>query len=288
MLHHSENHTTTKIGQAIATVIADSTCNGNRITTLELVYPRYIHSELMTHRAFSRNASSSRATPIAVLTNEVKLDPVFFDYVGKNKAGMCAGEELSPEDLAAFKREWEALGRTVADAVLDMSHRYQIHKQTLNRALEPWSRIRTLVTATDWDNFFKLRLAPDAQPEMNSLALAMREAMALSEPACTGIHSPYVEPDECSADLRLPVCVARCARVSYGRANGKASTIDEDLELYSRLELSGHASPFEHYAVAQLMEGAFLNYANFRGWASARYMMFFSGSSTRVSDKFSI
>ena len=46
-----------------AKVIADSVANGHRVTTLELEYPRYIHSELMTHRVFSRNAASSRAIP---------------------------------------------------------------------------------------------------------------------------------------------------------------------------------------------------------------------------------
>ena len=46
-----------------AKVIADSIANGHRVTTLELEYPRYIHSELMTHRVFSRNAASSRAIP---------------------------------------------------------------------------------------------------------------------------------------------------------------------------------------------------------------------------------
>lgn len=266
MLYHSENYTTTQIGQAIATVIADSTYNGHRITTLELVYPRYIHSELMTHRAFSRNASSSRATPVAVLTEEVKNDPIFFDYVGKNKSGMVAGEELTAEELAAFKRDWYELGSYVSDAVLSMAHRYNIHKQTLNRALEPWSRIRTLVTATEWDNFFNLRLAPDAQPEMNSLAQAMQEAMLVSEPKATILHTPYVKEGDCEIDLRVPISVARCARVSYGRVNGKASTIDEDLELYERLKLAGHLSPFEHVATG-MARG---QYANFTGWQSLR------------------
>lgn len=44
-----------------ATVLADSISeHGNRISTFELTYPRYIHAEVMTHRVFNRNASSSR------------------------------------------------------------------------------------------------------------------------------------------------------------------------------------------------------------------------------------
>lgn len=64
-MHHTENATTRRVGQAIATVICDTKSGDSpRITTLELVYPRFIHSEFMTHRMFSRNAASSRATPV--------------------------------------------------------------------------------------------------------------------------------------------------------------------------------------------------------------------------------
>ena len=82
-MYYTTNDTTRSIGQAIATVIADSEYNSNRITTLELTYPRYIHSELLTHRCLSRSASSSRATPISVLVSEARV-PVFFDVIFLN------------------------------------------------------------------------------------------------------------------------------------------------------------------------------------------------------------
>ena len=48
-----------------AKVICDSISpEGIRLTTMQLKYPRIIHSEFMTHRVFGRNASSSRAIPI--------------------------------------------------------------------------------------------------------------------------------------------------------------------------------------------------------------------------------
>ena len=265
MLHHTKNYTTVEFGQSVATVIADTVSpSGQRITTFELVYPRYIHSELMTHRVFSRNASSSRATPLNVTLAEVETDPVYFDFVGKNKAGMVAGEELTGEELEAFRKDWAYLGKIVADAVRGMSYRYNIHKQTLNRALEPWLRIRTLVTATDWDNFFKLRLAPDAQPEIRSLALAMKEAMEKSKPREDGVHLPYVD-DFRFGDNTYKVCVARCARVSYARLDGKETDVQADVALYDRLLEGGHYSPFEHVAFAR--KG---RWANFEGWKSLR------------------
>ncbi len=266
MLFHTENLTTVYEGQCVATVIADSIQDDARITTLELVYPRYIHSELMTHRAFSRNASSSRATPLNVLIDECLKDPVFFDYVGTNQAGMVAGEELSGYELRDFKHDWYKLAKTVANTVKYMSERYNVHKQTLNRALEPFSRIRTLVTATDWDNFFELRLAPDAQPEMQSLAKAMKQAMKYSKPAERPFHAPYTDRLKLYDDELCKVSVARCARVSYARLDGKPNDIAADIKLYRHLLNSGHMSPFEH--VAYYRGDGY--YANFKDWQSLR------------------
>lgn len=271
MIHHTTNETTTVVGQSVATIIADSINeDGKRLTTFELVYPRYIHSEVMTHRVFSRNASSSRATPLKVTLDEVRQDPVFFDYVGKNQAGMVAGEELTYEELVDFQKHWNAIGVMVARYVENLATDYNIHKQTLNRMLEPWLRIRTLVTVTDIEGFFKLRLAPDAQPEIQSLANAMLYAMNKSKPKKSEIHLPYITSAELASDsvdllTWVKVSVARCARVSYARHDGKESQIAEDVKLHNRLLESGHYSPFEHIA-----RPALGRYANFDGWQSYR------------------
>lgn len=266
MIYHTENETTCKYGQAIATVICDSIFHERRITTLELVYPRFIHSELMTHRMFSRNASSSRATPIDLCLNEVRNDCTFFDRVGMNQKGMTAKVLLSDDDLESFKKDWFQLAKTVADEVSSMSNKYHIHKQVLNRALEPFSRIRTLVTATNWSNFFNLRLSNDAQPEMFSLATAMYNAIENSTPVERTIHAPYVDDN----DVRCSV--ARCARVSYGKANGDKSTIADDIKLFNSLLKAGHMSPFEHVAYAKAPNK---RYANFLGWESYRKQLEF-------------
>jgi hypothetical protein len=48
-----------------AKIVAHSSYPGcHDLITVQARYPRFIHSELMTHRAFSRSASSSRAVPI--------------------------------------------------------------------------------------------------------------------------------------------------------------------------------------------------------------------------------
>lgn len=62
--------------------------------TFELTYPRYIHSEFMTHRMFSRNASSSRAVPVSKVIQQVVSNPVIPPKVYMNKAGMVGDVEL--------------------------------------------------------------------------------------------------------------------------------------------------------------------------------------------------
>ena len=276
MINHSRNATTTVEGQATVTVIEDTMSPGGvRLTTLELVYPRYIHSEVMTHRVFSRNASSSRATPLQVNLDEVCLDPVFFDFVGKNQKGMVATEPLNDVLVDDFKTDWESLGIMVASHVAKMNEKYGIHKQTLNRALEPWLRIRTLVTATEWDNFFKLRLSPNAQPEIQSLARAMKSAMGKSEPREELFHAPYLKPGETetfTVFAGIRASAARCARGSYARHDGKESTLEEDTKLAKNLFDAGHMSPFEHVAMwlPDSTSDGFRH--NLRGWQSVRYL----------------
>lgn len=232
----------------------------------------FFANSIVVHNCFSRNASSSRATPIAVTCAEVENDPVFFDSIGLNQPGMVAGAEIPDDQKELFKKEWIELGQYVASKVRDWNSRFHIHKQVLNRALEPWLRIRVILTSTAWENFFKLRLAPDAKPEMRNLALAMQQAREASFVNESEYHTPYwdspFEKDDFYTRV-APSCVARCARVSYLKHDRTAPTLKEDMELYRRLYNSGHCSPFEHVAIAH--EGRF---ANFDGWESLRHLFF--------------
>ena len=78
-----------------AKVIADSIADGcPRLTTLQLRFPRFILPEFLTHRVFSRNASSSRAIPVERMIQDVIDDPSMPIHWGANKPGMQAGDEI--------------------------------------------------------------------------------------------------------------------------------------------------------------------------------------------------
>lgn len=273
-----------------ARIVCDSVSpQGKRLTTFKLKYPKFIHGEFMTHRVISRNASSSRAVPVAKLIEEVREDalragPVFW---GAEQKGMQAGEALNDIDriyinpISPYNEKVTAKGcaeiiwRQAAFAAADWASelvKLGVHKNIANRVLEPFSHINVVATATEWDNFFGLRLHKDAQPEMRALAIAMWRTFNESKPRLLKPgqwHLPFVnhfdfgyEHDEVNIDdsmliIRTPdewpikVSVARCARVSYESfETGKRSTVEEDLKLYDRLLGAQplHASPAEHQA----------------------------------------
>ena len=267
-------------------VIADSISpQAVRLTTLSVTLPRIVLAELNTHRAFSRNSASSRAIPIQRMIDKIIQDPFIPFYWGANQKGMQAVVEINAASQQQAERMW-LLARDVAvEQALKLSA-LGVHKQLVNRLLEPWLYTTVLVSATDWDNFYGLRCHPDAQPELRRAAEMMRDAMAASTPrriAYGEWHIPYARDEDAtvaatsldnvwSDDItpqtyaRLLLSAARCARVSYD-ASTSVREQAEDIALAKRLASSGHWSPFEHIATPTHRLGYS---ANFWGWCQLR------------------
>ncbi len=280
---------------------------------MQLEYPRFIHAEFMTHRMFSRNASSSRAIPVHKLVEEVKISPARPVHWGSNRPGMQAVEENPspvqiPEHLATAYEKFladtgrfgfvedtpESVNRVGRDAAwrfsawlsAEMSWAFSaagFHKQIANRLTEPYQRMRVICTATEWTNFFRLRVHPSAQPEIQDLASSMQLALGKNVPAILAWgdwHIPYIDLSHGAEDQfytleeRIKISTARCARVSYLNHEAKRPGLQEDLSLHDKLvvEKPPHASPAEHQAMAS--DG---KYANFTGWASYRWHLETSG-----------
>ena len=250
--------------QITAKIIKDSiNPNSVRITTLELEYPRFIHSEVMTHRMFSRNAASSRAIPVAKIIEQVENNPAMPIHWGKNQPGMQAKQELSSVQKEAMIQSWIASAKEAASRAKVMS---QIggHKQIVNRILEPYQIMKVLVTATEWQNFFHLRDHEDAQPEIKELAVQIKKAMQDSVPdklECGMWHLPYIvtkfeqgeqtywldAETEVSLEDAQKVSCSACAQVSYRKLD---TSLEKAKEIYKKLVESEpvHASSFEHCA----------------------------------------
>ncbi len=254
--------------QINATIILDSiNSNGNRLTTFELEFPRFILPEFLTHRVFSRNAASSRAIPISKVIEQVRTNPAAPIHWGANQSGMQAKQELVDRDLQLAKLLWRNAANSAADTAEALSL-VGGHKQFVNRILEPFVLIKVVLTATEYDNFFELRDHLDAQPEIWELAKQMRSAMSKSTPNLLQPgewHTPYADPSLPLED-RLKVSASCCAQVSYRKLD---DSIDKAYMVYDRLVASRplHASPFEHQATPSLDPS---ECANFCGWRQYR------------------
>lgn len=148
------------INKINATIVADSINNtGERITTMLLTYPRIIHSEIMTHRMFSRNAASSRAVPFEKLVQSIKENPFIPIAWQKEHKGMQGSEYFqteSGENIHKLTEGW-LQARDTAIQIAQGLNNSGVTKQLCNRLLEPFQYYTCLVTSTEWDNFFRLR-----------------------------------------------------------------------------------------------------------------------------------
>lgn len=278
-----------------AKIIADSVSDkGDRVTTMEVTFPRLVLAEFNTHRMFSRNSASSRAIPVAKQLERITTDPFIPEYWGVNQKGMQADAQLEDTEREEATNIWlEARDSAVSHVQRLMSR--NVHKQIANRLLEPFMWHTVIVTATEWSNFFALRANPMAQPEIRVIAEMMLELYRMNRPTPVpygGWHLPLIQADEYDGAFELSkearkISAARCARVSYLTHDGRRD-LAADLELYERLVSGGHLSPLEHVAMAfehnehgvVFDGGRLLQYArvpvvsawigNFRGWKQLR------------------
>ena len=244
---------------SVQVIEATVTVAGAKLTTLEVIMPRFILPEFNTHRVFSRNVGSSRAIPVAKMIAHVQDKPFIPKYWGANQAGMQAKGELTGLKLALAKFWWN-IGKACAIYIAKRLNGVGLHKQLANRGLEPYMYTKVVVTSSEWANFLALRTHPDAQPEMQEVANLMFKALRDADVQRRLLqvdewHLPYIMNNERVAyanDTLVKMSAARCARTSYMTQAGTVPAIDKELKTYKKLVSSDpiHASPMEHQACA--------------------------------------
>jgi len=265
-----------------AECIAASSCDGApNIYTVVTRSPKWLDAELRTHRMLSQNSSSSRAIPLKRMIEQVEQDPFIPSDWRWNQKGMQGEEQITDIDtVRRLRNEWiEAMFDAAAHArEIDFTH-----KQHVNRLLEPFSWQTKVITATEWSNFFDLRIAPGAQPEIFELAKLIREVIKGTEPidrSDGSWHLPFVldqERVELTEADTLRISAARCARISYARHGTDSIDVEKDLGLAAMLYTEKHHSPFEHQARRlEVNEESHTTHdgvrwsGNFRGWLQHR------------------
>jgi hypothetical protein len=282
-------------------ILASKANNAPLVVTWHLCYPRFMHEEVLTHRAASKNSGSSRAIPVKVMVDQVSNHPALPVRFGRNQSGMQdAGDHHElvsvPEPLKAAWIRWtHDTGRSQsylttaedfwrfnawisglsAQAYADANY----HKQVANRVTQPYQWMNVVFTATDYDNFFELRAHEAADPNFQKVAFAMLAEYRLLRVGDSRVqklregewHLPYLLPEEKGWPLldQLALSTARCARVSYTPFDGNPS-LAKERERHDHLVGSRprHASPTEHQCTPMLGK-----WGNFNGWKQYRQFL---------------
>jgi thymidylate synthase ThyX len=297
------------MGYSVKILLDSISETGKRLTTFEIQFPRIVLAEFNTHRMLSRNSASSRAIPFSKQLERVIQDPFIPERFPKNGKGMQPQGYYEKDSIdhkkatdiwlkardKAIEQAKKLVGMDEAwledsgnDLTSDRPQYLHIHKQIANRLFEPFQWHTVICTATEFDNFFKLRTHPDAQAEIKTIADLMYEAYhnnhcynnRFNQCDRTHVHTQKLKVDKwhcplvSEEDNQLVYSYLfqngidgdnkGVWRNAYNEIKKKISVarcarvsylthdgrrdIVKDLELFDRLKTSGHWSPFEHVA----------------------------------------
>lgn len=241
---------------------------GDLLISYQIKCPVWVWYDILTHRCFSRNASSTRAIPCKTMRENTLKCPAIPTTFMKARKGMAANEPLSNGNQALSNGLFELINDELTK-YHEEAEKLGMSKQDANILLLPFIHFDAIISGTDWKNFFKLRNNEAAKPDLHLLAKQMQDqyngivideernlphennnAWILTQDEW---HTPYVSTYSSllaidDLELLKKISVAQCARVSYGTDKLTKTTYDKDIELHDKLQSSGHYSPFEHIA----------------------------------------
>jgi hypothetical protein len=121
---------------------------------------------------FSRNTASSRAIPFKRMQEMIEEDPFIPVVWQKKHKGMQGSEYIEDEFAIKFAaNEWRESAFDVS-YLAERLHNFGVTKQLCNRMLEPYMWHTALVTATEYNNFFNLRLPKYVVKHKNRIYIA--------------------------------------------------------------------------------------------------------------------
>lgn len=279
------------------TVIADNVSshtnpNTRQIETKRITsfiihnFPKWLVAELNTHRLFSRNSASSRAIPVSKIISNITDNPFVPYWRSANSKGMQQGEFITDtQSILKLDDLWLDSMKHVVECVEGMqllTGGNGVAKEITNRVLEPWMTTTIMLTATDFQNFLKLRNSEFAQLEIRQVASSVANALDSHIPkqcevgdyhvpfgdnisdemlkilkeqkleALTEIMNNFAFPN-LDITAKIVIATARAARVSYKNFDGTNDPL-KDMALFSTLLDRRHSSPFEHIARVMTQE----------------------------------
>lgn len=236
------------------------------LVTWEVELPRIILAEFNTHKILVRNAQSSRAIPTKAVIKNLETNFFMPSYWGKNKPGMSANDECKefvnvygveiPRDQAWMYAK--DVMETIASAYDDAGY----HKQVQGRLLESFTMTKLVVSGTELDNLFNLRIHPAAEPHFRDLAIKMYLSLRESVPKIIRPgewHLPYIDRDydeydkliysingeEIDLETAKKISLSCIAQTSYRKHDDSEDKADDIINKLFNGDIV-HASPAEH------------------------------------------
>lgn len=269
--------TTSPIAKVIAHSISSIT--GQEFITFEVEVWRGVLAELNTHKALSKNTSSSRAIPIPSMLKFVRETPGMPYRFGAANTGMTDNGEHNQEVVFNDSDEdgnqiclppveaWIYCVRKAAE-MSEAFHDAGYAKQISNRLTEIGQTSKVVISGTDWANFYWLRDHTAADPTIEKLSQVMLTAHKASVPVVLKPgewHTPYYQEGFWKPEFMgeyglcdvhgvtledaLAISASCCAQASYRKLD---DTIEKARGVVARLNLGVdvsepcHASPTEH------------------------------------------
>lgn len=255
-----------------------SKVTGKQLWSFEIEIPTCIIKEINTHGMLSRCTQSSRAVPIKDKIAQIRQKPFIPIRWGKKQIGMQAYKECNnqieyldhgTDCYFTMDRDEDYLSRI--DSNLEHAKAWDdagYHKQIVNRFIENDSYTRMVLSATEWSNFFNLRIHHAAEPHIMYIARMIYEVMREGEKqhlvrmlSPGEWHVPYINREMVNGKMiyfhpetnkplsekeAINLSLSCIAQTSYR----KHDTSDEKTErIVSRLFPDGepaHASPAQH------------------------------------------
>lgn len=242
------------------------------VTTFVVEFPRIILPEVLTHRAWSRNTSSSRAVPFKRTLHQVITNPFVPVYWQKSHTGMQGNEYFTGEYESRLRNKWLKYRDECVSHAIELNS-LNVSKQIVNRVLEPFVLCKMIITTGEEGliNFFNLR-CPIYESKKDKKKMEITKSKSMAEVhmqlLAQSMYLSVCDSDMVSSDTHIPFyddikeSVEACARVSYNKIESSKNN------LFQLLLEQKHMSPFEHILFSTDDKE---RYYNMQGWKSLRY-----------------
>lgn len=239
----------------------DTTKPDMDLATFIIKMPKFLLAQFNKHASIRSSAASSRAIPSRRVRDNIAEDIFLPPLYTLNEKGMAGNTFLGADDEHDADADLVAFYGNVLEPFIDsFGKKYNVHKQHLNRFLEPfmWTTVVATANRKWWQHLINLRDSEHAQPEFQIIARQLATILDTAVPQSppSNWHVPLLtgeerylmssSPGAKTIEVFIKRSAARAARISYGKLD--VEPVEIEFARANRLIEDRHMVPFEHSA----------------------------------------